>query len=872
MTPALYQQKRDELTRLLGDCAQTLDGLAVEHEVLRTPEIDGHREALKRIRARLCEDQFRIALISKFQGGKSTTFNALAGGLPISPMGDGAIRTSACLCRDWNVADPAGRGVTIIWRSDDELLLAVMDLLRDRFVSLAPDRFAGSDAGAIARDLKLDAPEDRELLQTAVTAEVGEYLKNKAQWTSDACDVAGGRVVLSGPDKVNILFIAAVISRYRGHPAIVAIKAQSFTAEEVGVLLRFPSRFAERMSDFLEEGEPFPVGELAFAFIKEAQVRLESRDLSRLGAAIIDCPGLSASAYDSRIALEVIGESDAVWYLLDGKAIGAAELDDLTRAHKAAAGKLFFTVNMKADVNPARRNIVEKIIPHQKAQLQSQGLDVVLNPYHALLAYLAVTGPALLDGTAAGATRKVLEGKAKDMDITANTAEEAWAMLAEDMLARLKVPERQAFVALQDKVSPDGIALVRKASELDSILAQVEGYVVANKAAAVLVDGGVSRAVQAVEDGIEKPLQAREEDAARSHDECSQRYSKMEARLKAFHEASALILLTLADTATDRRLAEDFIDQVIMKSIPDAAAIAAPRIRKEIGYRSALWDMLVRKLGGTREGDGKTKAEREVERLLWTALGESSAASAQEWGEKLKTGRNPYLQSFLALVDRCRQHVQADWSSAMVEVPDLKQLPLPTVVFGDTGGVASLTPANLQTQLDTIAGHPMASDVIKVMVGALGGWALFGLIALQFEPIGLVFTVVCAVVCAVLAKFVKTEDRLRARIRDAVEDALDKGFRANRVGLVDSLAAGKMAELRKPYIECFEEGFRIQAKELDEQRRRAEADQRATADGRRLIARECQHIRKEHVEPLRRKLEAYRSAVLPLVLREVMPQ
>ena len=75
MTPEVYENKRNELIALLGEVIK--DAPAIEGKT--RDELDATIDRLKR-------NSFEIVLVGEFQGGKSTTFNAMCG-REISPMG-----------------------------------------------------------------------------------------------------------------------------------------------------------------------------------------------------------------------------------------------------------------------------------------------------------------------------------------------------------------------------------------------------------------------------------------------------------------------------------------------------------------------------------------------------------------------------------------------------------------------------------------------------------------------------------------------------------------------------------------------------------------------------------------------------------------
>lgn len=691
--------------------------------------------------------------------------------------------------------------------------------------------------------------EDRQLLARAVGEETRDYLRDRAAYCSRT--VVGGRGEVTGADKVDMLFLANVISRYRGHPELQALKTQRHSTEEAGTLLRFPQGLATKTADFLAGKEPFAVRELAFAFVARVDLCLHSANLRCIGAAVTDCPGLSACAHDSRIAMDVVRESDAVWYLLEGRAIGASELKDIEDAHKAAAGKMLVTVNLKSDVNPTRRHIESAMVPHLASQLRAVGVDVELRPYHALLAYLAMVGPDLLAGRSDRSTRAVLTTKASEAGFTPATPDEAWSLLAEEMVWRLKVPESGPFTALHTKLCDEGIALVRRASELDTTIARIMGYVVEQRAAAVLDSGGARRALQALS-AIDKCLGARESEAESTVAETERKFAAMEARLAAFQQDSGVILKNLESTDPDRALAADFIDEVVLPSLPKAAEIATPWVIQSTGYLDALWTLVRR---GLLRGRDRSSLEADIEEILRSSIKEASDPACEAWLTRVRTGSNVHFRKFLELVGQCQEKLRQDWEQALNSMPDLTSIPEP--VLTASRGCDHLVPATLRAELSEVRGEILWSDAMRGMVGGLTGWAIFGTIAFFTPGIGAVFTAICVAVCAVFWVLYKDREEFKVRLRESIENGLTKGITDRRDELVRVLAEEQMLRFRGAYRGLFRAGLKGQRDSLDQQRRRARADMEASQEDRQRIAEECRATREQDLAPLISALDAF---------------
>lgn len=122
MTPEIYAKKKEELLGILTDILQIANLSATD------------REFFERKKKKLQEDEFSISLIGEFQGGKSTTFDALCGGREISPRGNN-IKTSACKIKVTNISGNNEEHAKITWKTNAELVLTISKVL----VSLNPE-------------------------------------------------------------------------------------------------------------------------------------------------------------------------------------------------------------------------------------------------------------------------------------------------------------------------------------------------------------------------------------------------------------------------------------------------------------------------------------------------------------------------------------------------------------------------------------------------------------------------------------------------------------------------------------------------------------------------------------------------------------
>ena len=136
---AWYEKRRNELLALLEETTK-----------LEIPE--SLADELKAIRTKCLENQFEIGLVGEFQGGKSTTFNALCDGRDLSPrgLGGGGIKTSAALVSAQNIAgdekrDGMSEWAEITFKTKFQIQQGMFDLVKselledESFRKLFPD-------------------------------------------------------------------------------------------------------------------------------------------------------------------------------------------------------------------------------------------------------------------------------------------------------------------------------------------------------------------------------------------------------------------------------------------------------------------------------------------------------------------------------------------------------------------------------------------------------------------------------------------------------------------------------------------------------------------------------------------------------------
>ena len=326
-----YTEFRDELVGIIDEF--------VTHKAEVDPQGKSIQQ-LSSVRKRLMESQFEIALIGEFQGGKSTTFNALCGGREISPrgLGTGGVKTSAAVITAQNIAGNETRNGMNEWA---EITWLTKPTLQSR----------------IAYALNL---EDKGVLPSVAELETAA----KVAWKNLSAD---------DDDVRDMLQVATLQLRLLKSKEFDSIIQRNLVAiDEFQKYVQFPKNWEMRWGEKGYDAD-FTIEESLFAALDSILVRIHSEYLQRLGCRITDCPGLFVSKWDTERALEVMSRSNAVWYLLNGnKEMGKEQKRVLQSIRQGGwHPKCFFTLNVKGD-----ESSTDAILRANVAKIKNAGFNV----------------------------------------------------------------------------------------------------------------------------------------------------------------------------------------------------------------------------------------------------------------------------------------------------------------------------------------------------------------------------------------------------------------------------------------------------------------------------------------------------------------
>ena len=659
MDAKLYEIRRNELIGLIDET------LAVD-----IPE--PHRGTLRHIRKKCQENQFEIALIGEFQGGKSTTFNTLCDGREISPrgLGGGGIKTSAAIVTAQHISDPTetrdghSEWAEVNWRTSYDIVLGIAEVVHRHLLEepmlqelLNPQM----PSEMIAARMDLSNSDHKEALEKAVDMEWQTWERCKAEYPGDRLD---------------LLRIAWLQLQHLDKQPWRALTARNvLSIQEFQKVITFPRNWAAAWADgpkgLVKE---FDLETVGFVFVSDVLVRIRAENLARTGCRITDCPGLFASKWDTNLARGVMNRADGLWYLLDGR----RQMGDGDTKAMRFIQENGWTEKLRASVNlrgNSHEQIIESIIPVNQAILSTLGLaEVNLIPYDARLAFLANQGKLLLERPerfeeydrhcmAVDYNRKV---PVPELDSDA-----AWCNLVKRQASGACIAELEDIPSLD----ASSVKAVRQASRIDDLLDSLEKDVITSKARSILVDNGSRAAAKALE-RYEGDLKAREEACEQKVEEFKREVAAAREEISVFStDVQEMIddsVLGKEIDPVDGYLAEEFVNAIFSQRLFDRVAeLSVDTVHRLHG------ELFV----------SKKQFSNEVNRALSSALSEAykdrQRAVLNEW----KKGRTPPFYQHIVGPQRqlwkkiCNRWEKIPQTLVIAGIP-LPDPPAPTT-FGD---------------------------------------------------------------------------------------------------------------------------------------------------------------------------------------------
>ena len=834
MTAKEYSVYRDELLALIKDIKK-ISYLPKEQEV-----------AFNDTERKIQEDQFSVALIGEFQGGKSTTFDALCGGREISPRGNN-IKTSACKITATNIAGDGEEYAFVTWKSDAELVQTMSPLLEE---FCTPEDF-GYEAGpgkvfSYSDQIKFTNPRHIKVLKEAI--------KSAKDATTDSIS--------------DILPIAQFIVEF--YDSTKEIRKQSkFTIQEAYPLMTFPSNMMERFNASDKQVSDFSPAEAAFAFVQTVNCRIHSKQLESLGCTFIDCPGLFASEYDTSIAMNTINTSDAVLYLCGGvKAMGQDDKRAIRKIwDKGLIGNpdfigenIFFAINQQKSQNET------SFITNDLSQINEIGFHKEMLPlYNAYLYYYAQFGISYVNGT--------LDSYTLDRFLHSSTTsyasiEEKWVEEVKRALIRLELDKK---ISIEELTAQSATALLNL-SQSETLFDSINDYIVKNRAHAILVENGALKIQEGLQT-IQNTLRVKEDSARKSVAERAEEAKKARQELDKF----CIRVDERIKSAFTEKLKHEYTTKVYERYFAD------PQMIETVAFEATKSLLTFSRKGRTKWLALKSKfsdeAEEELKGSISTLINSAFNQTVTEIVKKWVTIHyndkdTDFNDIVIPVVKRLSEDIHNEWSVITTKMPILSTLiPLETkttlssIEFNRSIGSRSVDANTLERTVSAAINdiiNQITAPIIATIVGAIA------LHILDLFLTGGIALFISAIVAALTWLGVMTPDEIKTpqdfkgKSKDLFEQVQSKLTMTLMNHKVKSEICFKEDGLislinndAKTYEAFYRKMLADKKTELDNNIRKSEEEYASKKDELMNIAQESQRVLEHEVQPLSNKLTAF---------------
>lgn len=828
-----YNEKRDELSALLQDVISCLDEVAGEYEKLDMSSLMTSKEEIIAIRKKVYEDFYKIVLVAQFQGGKSTSFNAISGGACIAPMGNGAIKCSAAPVLAKSVENSSNVGVTIYMRDNAEL-----------HQLLASGGFDGVD---------LDSNESIE--------------KAKSEWREKFKVWQDNRELLN-EDERDMFFVAGFILEFFNNPGLQKyLQEECFdiSCEDIDKFAKFPENHLNRYSQFGPGS--FTPEEAVFAFVKKIDARVQSQYMTKIGASFVDAPGLFANVYDTNITRAELSDASAVWYLLGGKLPGAKELEAIRECSNLCHGRMFYSANI-TDNKVSKSKWIESILPAIEQSVKNTDADAKVQPYHALLALLYIQGEYFVANGHWSDTsvEEFLVKKCCELNEGSNlvawSLEKCWKKLVSVCISQLYPFGHDEFNDLTDSLSPEGLTIIRRECNWDGTVEAIREFVVNSKSRSILITDTSQKSLTLIRD-LKDLLKRREDDAKKSFEESNADYICAEKKLNEFmafcnkyidenFEGNRGLLI-------DSTIAADVYAEVYEAAIPVIKDSAAPLIANKVdlfeilGSKAVEWGKkacrgfanLCRKIAGTSPNTApiENAFSVEVNRIMCDTMMEVLSGRMFYWINNTKIGKNDVVESQIIFpAKQAYDHLALEWkvqcgSNALLSslAPKLPPLPV-SLVQG------RFDHPDLMSCLTKLSFAEFVKDIIAACTGILFSGVIF-----VPEPFTALLAVLISTLFVILRQIFSDKSAMVKEISKKLDGALTTNFSKNKKTIVSGITS-PLSVFRKAVVQVLRKTFEEVEMKFRKAKKGALSIYMRDAIHRAHVARESKEIRETYIE------------------------
>lgn len=793
MDATTYNKKRDDLIGLM-DKVIGIEGVKAEET-----------ELFKATQRKLVANQFNIVLIGEFQGGKSTTFNALCGGREISPRG-AMTKTSAVCMTATNLPDPEQKEYAEVqWKTPEELRDMISEVVK--FIPMGKEE---------SFDITNDS--HREKLR--------EQVKLIQEQPTIPVEIA------------EIVRIAQIVLAFYGDPGLD--RKERYTIEEIAKIAVFPSDWEERWgkvgTNIDSVRKNFEVKDVLFAFVSDIQIYIHSDSLARLGCSITDCPGLFASQFDTQVAIRAMSNANAVIYLLGNRAIGESDKKSITEVMRQTSlrNKVFFALNQKEN-----DTVTQKVMGTDKAIINNMGFgDVTITNFNALLFFLSEFGKAKLDGKIDDYSLERFKAVAKDNGYEIEDIEELWC---EIVCACGQNGAR--VINKNNRIDANNVAIAHTASRRDEVIDGIENSIVSQKARSILIDNGADKIKNSL-DGIALRLEKDEELAEKSVAERNAEFERAQNAYDAFKNSADNILANAFPQTLAESIALSTFHELITNS--DVIDRMATRIDKDISSQFNFLDRAKLIIMDNEENAALIRPiiENAVEAELQTDMYNWTSSMIKGEHETYRTIIQPILENIARSINTQWEELCVTYNPLLegyqIATPPLSSPEGYIVDVNIVGGVVSATQGSVGQTIGNII-----SKIVGTIVGFIVGLIIDILISGGiFWLIGTVWGVLRG------GRRDTTKDKITACLKEKfnepeTKNEIIRGLQTCPISIFESFRAyydNKLSQKRESLMEDIEQKRAEQAKGEDHLRE---------------VAVNARRIRTEQIEPLSGELATF---------------
>lgn len=365
MTPTVFAEKRGELIKILeAVCHMTQNSLC---EFCKSLESSVFK--LKR-------NCFEVALVSGPQMGHRTIINAICDGREILPQATGGNPIVAEIVSVCPIPAVESEQVELYWKSDDELLLQMMDLVKDNLEVGDRAYFSSGEDQSLGPPSLADK-NTRDLVLKALSREWSTYANSPYSYDQEGA----GRLKLLQTSLI-------VINSYEDQTLKDIRRRTHISVDELGKFVTVPSDWCARWATNGVETKWLP-NEIAPLLLKRVNICIHSQTLDHIGISFTVCPNMFASPHEAKAAQDVLFNADVILYLISGEsALTDACLRGIRNLKRLnLENKVLFAINAKQGFENTKKNL----LPIDAVLIRQLGFEIRAEEdiciFNALLAF-----------------------------------------------------------------------------------------------------------------------------------------------------------------------------------------------------------------------------------------------------------------------------------------------------------------------------------------------------------------------------------------------------------------------------------------------------------------------------------------------------